>query len=254
MAKKGKGSDDTLLILIVLAIALMVVGSPIGGKGPDTTVVAGQLKDIKVVPDSTTVPGYTRTSFGPAWSDVDRNGCDTRNDILARDLSGVVKKTGSNCVVTSGVLNPDPYTGQRLAWKKGDQPGVDIDHIVPLKRAWTMGASTWTPQQRLAYANDPDVLLAVSGSENRAKADKGPGEWMPANEAYSCTYARKYVAVSVKYELAKGLATCQPESVPTPTATATPVETPTATATPVPTSAPTTPVSSHPIGMPRTGA
>ena len=26
--------------------------------------------------------GYERSQFGPAWSDVDRNGCDTRNDIF----------------------------------------------------------------------------------------------------------------------------------------------------------------------------
>ena len=30
--------------------------------------------------------GYAREQFGPAWADVDRNGCDTRNDILRRDL------------------------------------------------------------------------------------------------------------------------------------------------------------------------
>ena len=31
--------------------------------------------------------GYSREEFGPAWADVDHNGCDTRNDILARDLT-----------------------------------------------------------------------------------------------------------------------------------------------------------------------
>ena len=30
--------------------------------------------------------GYDRDLFGQAWADVDRNGCDTRNDILRRDL------------------------------------------------------------------------------------------------------------------------------------------------------------------------
>ena len=29
--------------------------------------------------------GYTRAQFGPAWPDVDHNGCDTRNDILNRN-------------------------------------------------------------------------------------------------------------------------------------------------------------------------
>src|SRR5690606_11373307 len=30
--------------------------------------------------------GYARDQYGPAWADTDRNGCDTRNDILHRDL------------------------------------------------------------------------------------------------------------------------------------------------------------------------
>jgi len=31
--------------------------------------------------------GYDRDQFGPAWKDVDRNGCDQRNDVLRRDLT-----------------------------------------------------------------------------------------------------------------------------------------------------------------------
>ena len=36
--------------------------------------------------------GYERELFGPAWADVDRNGCDTRNDILRRDLANMREK------------------------------------------------------------------------------------------------------------------------------------------------------------------
>jgi len=44
--------------------------------------------------------GYARASFGPAWRDVDHNGCDTRNDILGRDLTGTVFRVGTHdCVV-----------------------------------------------------------------------------------------------------------------------------------------------------------
>ena len=31
--------------------------------------------------------GYDRDQFGSGWVDVNRNGCDTRNDILRRDLT-----------------------------------------------------------------------------------------------------------------------------------------------------------------------
>jgi hypothetical protein len=31
--------------------------------------------------------GYDRDLFGGSWADVNRSGCDTRNDILARGAS-----------------------------------------------------------------------------------------------------------------------------------------------------------------------
>lgn len=62
--------------------------------------------------------GYSRDRFGHAWTDVDHNGCDTRNDILNRDLTGKTWKAGThNCVVLSGTL-ADPYTGRNIAFSK----------------------------------------------------------------------------------------------------------------------------------------
>ncbi len=50
--------------------------------------------------------GYEREQFGPAWKDVDRNGCDQRNDILARDLEGETFKPGTHdCIVLTGTLH-----------------------------------------------------------------------------------------------------------------------------------------------------
>ena len=63
--------------------------------------------------------GYDRDQFGPAWADVDRNGCDTRNDVLARDLTGETFKPGTHdCVVLTGTL-ADPYTGKTIAFTRG---------------------------------------------------------------------------------------------------------------------------------------
>ena len=76
--------------------------------------------------------GYKRTQFGKAWADVDHNGCDTRNDILNRDLTGVRHKWRThNCVVKSGKLH-DPYTGKDIKFKKGKKTStaVQIDHVV----------------------------------------------------------------------------------------------------------------------------
>ena len=57
--------------------------------------------------------GYDRAEFGAAWTDTNRNGCDTRNDVLRRDLTRREIKAGTNnCVALGGWLEPDPYTGQ----------------------------------------------------------------------------------------------------------------------------------------------
>lgn len=54
---------------------------------------------------SGSIPRYSRDEFGPRWADVDRNGCDTRNDILRRDLRSLQMKASSpNCVVVGGSL------------------------------------------------------------------------------------------------------------------------------------------------------
>ena len=45
---------------------------------------------------------YDRGAFGQAWLDVDRNGCDTRNDILRRDLAAAEFVSGSRCQVAGG--------------------------------------------------------------------------------------------------------------------------------------------------------
>ncbi|MFP5371209.1 MAG: hypothetical protein ACLGI3_10745, partial [Actinomycetes bacterium] len=63
--------------------------------------------------------GYDRDLFGSGWGDPDRNGCDTRNDVLARDLTAEVFKPGTrNCVVLTGAL-VDPYSGRAIAFQRG---------------------------------------------------------------------------------------------------------------------------------------
>ncbi|WP_329250731.1 HNH endonuclease family protein [Actinoallomurus sp. NBC_01490] len=166
-----------------------------GGKGKEGTArkeLAG-LKEGK--PDS--MSGYSRDEFGPAWKDVDHNGCDTRNDILARDLDDVKKR--NECVVIAGTLD-DPYTGKQITFAKAHATMVQIDHIFPLGLAWRMGADHWTEEKRTELANDRDNLLAVWGRPNEQKSDKGPSEWQP-QKSFQCTYAEKFVAVADEYHL-----------------------------------------------------
>ncbi|WP_242888879.1 HNH endonuclease family protein [Actinomadura litoris] len=141
--------------------------------------------------------GYKRDRFGTRWKDTDHNGCDQRNDVLARDMEDVRKK--GSCVVLAGRLH-DPYSGKDITFSKSDAAEVQIDHVYPLALAWRMGASRWGEDQRERFANDHANLLAVWGVPNRQKSDSGPGEWKP-QKGFQCTYAVKYVAVAKKYDL-----------------------------------------------------
>ena len=145
--------------------------------------------------------GYDREQFGPAWLDADHIGCDTRNDILHRDLTNHALEPGTHdCVVTSGVL-ADPYTGNRIDFVKGNGDLVDIDHVVALGNAWVTGASGWGIKKRAAIANDPYNLLAVDAGANRQKGDGDAATWLPPNKPYRCTYVARQIGVKTKYHL-----------------------------------------------------
>jgi len=147
--------------------------------------------------------GYSRAQFGQAWADVNRNGCDTRNDILARDLVGLAFKSGThNCVVLSGNLI-DPYSGILIHFLRGETTSseVQIDHIVALSNAWQTGAFQLTLEKRTALANDPLELLAVKGSLNLQKSDGDAATWLPPLKSYRCAYVARQVAVKYKYGL-----------------------------------------------------
>lgn len=181
----------------------------------------GSLSDLDnlTVNDNPTPPEkYNRVEqFGPAWKDVDHNGCDTRNDILLRDLSTSLVIGRYSCVVIAGKL-ADPYSGKWIDFRKEEASKVQIDHVVALENAWQSGAYNLSKETREALANDPDNLLAVNGHDNMAKGSKSADQWMPPNTAYACTYASKQVQIKNHYALtvttpekqalADALATC----------------------------------------------
>jgi hypothetical protein len=147
--------------------------------------------------------GYTRAQFGPTWADVDRNGCDTRNDILKRDLTDeVFKEKTRNCVVQSGTL-VDPYSGETINFNRGNTSSmeVQIDHVVALSNAWQTGAFKLTIKERTALANDPMNLLAVKGRLNSQKNDGDAATWLPPLKSYRCDYVARQIAVKIKYKL-----------------------------------------------------
>jgi hypothetical protein len=147
--------------------------------------------------------GYTRAQFGPAWADVDRNGCDTRNDMLKRDLTNIVFRAKTqNCVVESGTLQ-DRYSGETINFIRGNVTSmeVQIDHVVALSNAWQTGAFKLTLAQRTALANDPMNLFAVKGRLNSQKGDGDAATWLPPVKSFRCTYIAQQIAVKAKYSL-----------------------------------------------------
>jgi hypothetical protein len=98
MATAGCGSTLTAVAGIgafpaAAHVPAAVVARPVPG---DAAAVLAQLPVKGRAPWT----GYEREQFGQAWKDVDRNGCDQRNDVLARDLVDETLR-GGRCVVLS---------------------------------------------------------------------------------------------------------------------------------------------------------
>ncbi|RYZ25979.1 MAG: HNH endonuclease, partial [Propionibacteriaceae bacterium] len=177
--------------------------------------------------------GYSREQFGDGWVDTDRNGCDSRNDVLARDLSGETFKPGTrDCVVATGTL-ADPYSGKAIVFTRGQDTSsaVQIDHVVALSDAWQKGAQQWDAAKRVAFANDGLELLAVDGPLNGQKSDGDAATWLPPNRGYRCTYVARQVGLKATWGLwvtaaerdaiAGVLAACPGELVPSDPAVST---------------------------------
>jgi hypothetical protein len=171
--------------------------------------------------------GYgARAMYGQAWADVDRNGCDTRNDILKRDLTNVIMTNNSTCKVESGIL-ADPYTATTIHFKRGPETSsaVQIDHVVALGDAWQKGAQQLTGEQRMAFANDPLNLQATDGPTDVQKGDSDAAAWLPPNKDFRCQYVARQISVKATYQLwvtqaehdamASVLADCAGQLVPT---------------------------------------
>ena len=185
----------------IWAIALIAILNISGAEAVQSS--AETILDSLVVKGRAAKTGYTRDQFGQRWADVNRNGCDTRNDILQRDLKNITYKPGThNCVVLTGTLI-DPYSGIEINFVRGNVTSmeVQIDHVVALSNAWQTGAFKLTLEKRTAFANDPDNLLAVKGSLNSQKGDGDAATWLPPLKSYRCAYVTKQIVVKARYGL-----------------------------------------------------
>ena len=209
-----------LLVVVAAALLLRSRGAERVDADPGTALAAVEQLPVKGRAPRT---GYSREEFGDGWLDPDRNGCDTRNDVLHRDLEDVRTRTADPCVVQRGVLR-DPYSGAVIPFQRGrgTSDDVQIDHVVALSDAWQKGAQQWSRERREAFANDPFELLAVDGSLNAAKGDGDAATWLPPRGR--CPYVARQVAVKLRYGLwvtaaerdamVRVLSTCPDEPLP----------------------------------------
>lgn len=155
-------------------------------------------KEIQKAIETGELPKYDRKGqFGSPWLDVDKNGCDTRNDILTRDVRDAT--IDDNCKVKAGTLD-EPYTGKTVEFKPGQS--TQIDHKIPLGYGQTHNAMNKSRDWRVNYANDPKNLVATDGSANRCRSDslivaKVSERTFEKNETSGCDYQESDV---VKHE------------------------------------------------------
>lgn len=196
---------------IIAVIALLVIAAVPVSQSPNDLPTLQQL--IDATSGTSDIPaslaeldvkgrapktGYERSQFGNGWDNTE--GCDTRNRILARDLTNSTRS--EDCKVLSGTLN-DPYTGKTIVFQRGETTSddVQIDHVVALSNAWQTGAQQLAYETRVALANDPLNLLAVDGPTNEQKSDGDAATWLPPNKAFRCAYVTRQVSVKAKYGL-----------------------------------------------------
>jgi hypothetical protein len=166
-----------------------------------TEVTASSALSTLAVKGRAPKTGYDRDALFGDWADPDGNGCDARNDVLARDLTNKVFGTGSDrCLVLSGTLI-DPYSGKKIDFMRGQGTStlVPIDHVVAVSDAWQKGAFKWDATKRINFYNDPLNLMATQRALNSQKKDGDAATWLPPLKSYRCAYVAQQIAVKAKY-------------------------------------------------------
>lgn len=138
---------------------------------------------------------YSRSLFG-SWLDTDKDCLNTRHEILKARSLVPVKMSKDGCRVVSGKWNDFYYDEVLLKASK-----IDIDHVVPLKHAFDLGAGNWPKNKRVKFANDLENLVITNLKYNRQKGSQTPVTWMPINRDYACKYFKKWNQIKNKYDL-----------------------------------------------------
>ncbi len=179
--------------LVAVCLALSIpVGTSVAAPVIKQSTPADFLSLLEVKSE-TEGNSYQRSLF-KHWIDADKDGCDTRVEVLQQESIKKIScslKGGSWVSVYDGLKTTNPSS-------------LDIDHFVPLKEAWESGASTWNSDTRMRFANDLEYsvsLIAVSAKSNRSKSDRDPSSWLPPSNSFTCQYVGRWIAVKYRWNL-----------------------------------------------------
>lgn len=145
---------------------------------------------------------YDRKSHFGSWiKDPQHKTClNVRGLVLVRDAHGEVTYDDENkCRVVSADWI-DPYTHEEIH----SAEDMQIDHVVPLKDAYTSGAWEWSNPKRCNYANflgNNFHLLPVLGTENNKKSDSAPDEYIPPYKDFVCQYILDWLKIKSIWNL-----------------------------------------------------
>lgn len=178
--------------LATALVAALLVLAPAPGAHAATysAPLATAISDLPVAAEVR--DGYSRSLF-PHWVDADRDGCNTRYEVLDTESENAI-----TCSDVSGGRWFSYY--DRVSWT--DPGRIDIDHMVPLAEAWDSGAHGWTTEVRREYANDLGAfysLVGVTDTVNQSKGAQDPSTWMPTYD--KCRYLRDWVSVKHRWRL-----------------------------------------------------
>jgi len=192
--RKHNTTRKTLPLILFIIVASSTGAFAVDKLTTFVTVDAG-IKALKVAPDVR--EGYARSLF-KHWSDLDKNGCSTRNDVIIHEAL-VKPKIDAGCKIVKDTGKwYSAYDGLTVT----NFSALDVDHMVPLAEAWDSGASKWDATKREQYANDmgdENALIAVTAATNRSKSDQDPADWLPAKDV--CTYIKNWVHVKLRWSL-----------------------------------------------------
>lgn len=169
----------------------------IPGGEQSLVVTARELPAMLTTAGESAISRYQRDAFG-GWIDADGDGWNTRYEVLIASSTTPVTVTGK-CRLAGGTWVSAMDGGYAFAPAQ-----IEIDHHVPLAEAWRSGASEWSGERRVRFANDLDVPYALTPSTtaaNQSKGDKDPARWMPSNDAHRCEYAITWALVKLRWSL-----------------------------------------------------